>query len=109
MYKLDINLKTISPKNFKSVERIINKVKGFKFFKNINIKLINLPLSKKKLITVLKSPHVHKKSREQFNYQTYRKKVLIESSNIVKILYLDMIFKKFLNEGFKLSSKIRSY
>ena len=109
MYKLNINLETISSKNFKSVERVIKKLKRFKFFKGINIKLINMPLNKKKLITVLKSPHVHKKSREQFKYQTYKKKILIENSNIIKLLYLEIFLKKLLNKGFKISSKICNY
>ena len=109
MYKLNISLKTISPQNFKLVEKIIKKIKKLKFFKGINIKIINLPLSKKKIFTVLKSPHVHKKSREQFKYQTYKKKILLESLNIIQLLYLEMFLKNFLNKSFRISSKIYSY
>jgi len=42
-------------------------------FKKLNVQyaLTSLP-TKKKRITVLKSPHVHKSSREQFEIKTYK-------------------------------------
>ena len=43
-------------------------------FKKLNVQyaLTSLP-TKKKRITVLKSPHVHKSSREQFEIKSYTK------------------------------------
>ena len=43
-------------------------------------KVISLPKTRK-LFTVLRSPHVDKKSREQFEFLYYKKKILIENKN----------------------------
>ena len=60
------------------------KIKIFK------IKVINLP-SKKSLYTILRSPHVNKKSREQFFLKSYKK---------VLYLYINQEYNKHLFKYF---------
>ena len=65
------------------------------FLKNILKKLnvvytsTNLPLKIKK-ITLLKSPHVHKKAREQFEIKKFKKLFIIKNLKLSK--YLIFIF-----------------
>ena len=56
--------------------------------KFINPKVVSLP-KKKKRITILRSPHVHKKARDQFEIQTNTKLLNLEGS--------DKNIKKFFN------------
>ena len=46
---------------------------------NIKYKYIQLPLSRKRL-TLIKSPHVNKKAREQFELQIFKKTIIIYSN-----------------------------
>lgn len=46
-----------------------------------NFNQITLP-KKRKLFTVLRSPHIDKKSREQFEFIYYTKKLFIQNKNI---------------------------
>jgi ribosomal protein S10 len=62
-------------------------------FNKLNIKysIINLP-KKKKIITLLKSPHVYKKARKQFEFNTYKKIINIKINlkfNTLKFLILN--------------------
>jgi ribosomal protein S10 len=61
-----------------------------KVFNKLDIKynLINLPI-KKKRITLLKSPHVHKSSREQFEIK--KNKILINVSSNIKPIFLKFL------------------
>ena len=43
----------------------------------LNVSFVRLPRAKKK-ITLIKSPHVHKSSREQFETVSYKRLLLIE-------------------------------
>ena len=45
--------------------------------KQLNVSCVRLPRAKKK-ITLIKSPHVHKSSREQFETVSYKRLLLIE-------------------------------
>jgi len=60
-------------------------------FKKLNIVYTstNLPLKIKK-ITLLKSPHVHKKAREQFEIKKFKKLFIIKNLKLSK--YLVFIF-----------------
>lgn len=60
-------------------------------FKKLNIVYTstNLPLKIKK-ITLLKSPHVHKKAREQFEIKKFKKLIIIKNLKLSK--YLIFIF-----------------
>jgi ribosomal protein S10 len=63
----------------------------------LDYKIINLPTSKKK-ITLLKSPHVYKKAREQFQVSTHKIAIYIYSKvNVVDLLkYLTINKPKFI-------------
>jgi small subunit ribosomal protein S10 len=67
--------------NIKSFDKtILNIYTTFliNMFNNSNIKFsfVGIPI-KKKRITLLKSPHVHKKAREQFELRVYTKKFFV--------------------------------
>lgn len=58
---------------------------------NISFSLIKLP-RKKFILTLLKSPHVNKKAREQFIFQSYKQTLTIfnnVSLNILKLLIIN--------------------
>lgn len=58
---------------------------------HIPFSVTNLP-NKKKFITLLKSPHVNKKAREQFEHITYQKMISIKLNfnfKLIKILTLN--------------------
>ncbi|GAB4395860.1 MAG: 30S ribosomal protein S10 [Microscillaceae bacterium] len=61
----------------KSAEKIVKAVKATKAIVNGPIPLP----TKKEIFTVLRSPHVNKKSREQFQLNTYKRLVDIYSSS----------------------------
>lgn len=67
---IQFNFKSFHPKLLKkSLDKITKKAK----LMNINIRgLVFLPL-KTKRFTVLRSPHVYKKSREQFEIKTHHR------------------------------------
>jgi|TARA_B110001450_G_scaffold142557_1_gene133494 small subunit ribosomal protein S10 len=77
----------------KNIKAII-KIKGFNNFilekiahfvlkeaQNLKITpaILHLPTKNKKF-TLLKSPHVHKKAREQFELVTFQKKIVVKGS-----------------------------
>jgi len=80
-------------------------IKNLNFFIKDNIKIINLPLKKTKY-TVIRSPHIYKKSREQFERSTHKKVIYItflnkSSKNIKELI-------SFINENsIGLQSKIK--
>jgi len=58
---------------------------------NINFSLFNLP-TKKKRITLLKSPHINKSSREQFEIKYFNTIIQVKSilnPNLLKILLIN--------------------
>ena len=58
---------------------------------NINFSLFNLP-TKKKRITLLKSPHVNKSSREQFEIKYFNTIIQVKNilnPNLLKILLIN--------------------
>jgi small subunit ribosomal protein S10 len=53
------------------------------FLKKLNIKYKNINLPKKiKRITLLKSPHVYKKAREQFECKTFTSTIIINNDKL---------------------------
>lgn len=44
------------------------------------LKVVSLP-TKSKVFTVLKSPHVNKKAREQFCFETHKKLIVLDNVN----------------------------
>ena len=66
MHHLHITLKAFEPKVLNKVCHTLQNVCSDSFFKRVGLPTL------KKYITVLRSPHVHKKSREQFVMHQYK-------------------------------------
>ena len=101
MYTLKITIKSLN--NIKI--EYLYKIK--QFLKN-NIKIKgNIQQKKKKTIyTVLKSPHVNKKSMEHFNYNFYKKNFYILNNNFYILIYFLIILKKSLPENILIKTQI---
>lgn len=70
------------------IQNTIMFIKKIQILLNLNLEnkvkslnMINLP-KKRKLFTVLRSPHIDKKSREQFEFIHYKKKLIIKNKNV---------------------------
>lgn len=83
----------------KSAERIVKAVKDTKA---VVSGPIPLP-SKKEIYTVLRSPHVNKKSREQFQLCTYQRLIDIYASSANKTV--DALMKLELPSGVEIAIK----
>ena len=104
MYILRITLKTIKKKNKLKINLDKLQIKLHKFrklefnkfnkYKKYKIKGIYKIKKKNKIFTLLKSPHVNKKSREHFIYKNYIEKIDINFLNFIKLLDFLIIFKK---------------
>lgn len=104
MYILRITLKSIQ--NQKDIKQKILKLKNIKNFKNIKLKGFFQIKNKDKIFTLLRSPHVNKKSREHFIYKNYNQKIDIEFKNFFQLLDFLIIIKKTLTENFVVKTKI---
>jgi len=97
---------------FKSIQTINNikikllKLQNINKFKNIQINEILKKKNKKKIFTLLKSPHVNKKSREHFIYRNNIQKIQINFLNIIKLFNYIMFIKKILSKNFIINFKI---
>ncbi len=93
MFKISITIKSFEWYYIEKTSFIINTMqfllnkKNPKAFKLL-LKNFSLP-SKRKLFTVLRSPHIDKKSREQFEFQHFKKTFIIENKNssIIHLLF----------------------
>jgi ribosomal protein S10 len=103
MYILRITFKSI--KKIDQLKKFLLKFKKLNNFNNIQINGIFKIKNKKKIFTVLKSPHVNKKSREHFIYKNYNQKIDIKSKNIYQLLNFLIIIKKILNENYIIKTK----
>lgn len=98
--------------SFKSIEKITKlkkqllKIKKIYKFKNLKIKGFFKVKNKNKIFTLLKSPHVNKKSREHFIYKNYVQKIDIQFMNIPQLLSFLIILKKILTKNFLTNIKI---
>jgi small subunit ribosomal protein S10 len=85
---LQIKLKSLNKESITFYKIFIGKI-----FNSLNISFnwIDLP-NKKKRITLLKSPHVNKSAREQFQVTTYKTLILVRSKislNQLKLVVLN--------------------
>ena len=83
----------------KSAEKIVKTVKSTGAIVNGPIPLP----TKKKIFTVLRSPHVNKKSREQFQLSTFKRIIDIYSSSSKTI---DALMKLELPSGIEVEIKV---
>jgi small subunit ribosomal protein S10 len=104
MYILRITFKSIQKIN--NIKKNLLKLKKINKFKNIQIKGIFKIKDKNKIFTLLKSPHVNKKSREHFIYKNYTQKIDIKFSNIFELFNFIITIKKVLTENFIINFKI---
>jgi len=72
---VQIKLKSLSKESLGVYNLFIKKILNTL---NISFKCINLP-NKKKILTLLKSPHVNKSAREQFQIKSYSTSIIITS------------------------------
>ena len=82
MLSMHMTFKAFESSLLSSVQKTVESVSAHFQTKSAQPKLqtVRLPTTKK-LFTVLRSPHVHKKAREQFVMQVYKKQIRIPSSS----------------------------
>jgi ribosomal protein S10 len=108
MYSLKLTIKSLQNLNKIFIKfRYLYKIKQFLKIKKIKI-TGNIPHKKKNTIyTVLRSPHIYKKSREHFNYNYYKQTFNIFSYNIFDLIHILIIFKKILPKNLLLKIKLQ--
>ena len=88
-YILNITIKNIKANN--------NLIKNLHFLKKNN-KINNITIFKTKntdkIITLLRSPHIYKKSREQFLYKNFKIKIEITFDNFIQLFNFILILQK---------------
>jgi small subunit ribosomal protein S10 len=86
MYKIYYNLKSFDVKHLTQTENYLFSV--FSFFK-LNLLNHQRKPKKSKKITVLRSPHIDKKSREQFQLISHKKTLIqtISNKNVLLLLF----------------------
>jgi small subunit ribosomal protein S10 len=90
-YELCISLKSF---DFYYIENTLKKIYEILFcLKVYTHKLIVLPKSRK-LYTVLRSPHIDKKSREQFEFTRCKTHLILASKNFSKIAFIIFMIKQ---------------
>ena len=89
MYKISLNLKSFDLDSLKLTENYL-----FFIFSFFNLNQIQQKMGPKncKKITVLRSPHIDKKSREQFQIITHKRTLFLTLSNKnVVLLFLKIL------------------
>nr|UXG53556.1 ribosomal protein S10 [Phytophthora amnicola] len=104
MYLLRITFKSFQKIN--QLKQNLLKLKKINKFKNIKINGIFQTKNKNKIFTVLRSPHVNKKSREHFIYKNYMPKMDIKFTNIFQLFNFLILIKKTLSENSLMNIKI---
>jgi ribosomal protein S10 len=104
MYILRINFKSVQ--KIKELKKKLLKIKELYNFKSLKINGFFKVKNKNKIFTLLKSPHVNKKSREHFIYKNYVQKIDLHFINIFQLLNFLIILKKILSKDFLINIKI---
>ena len=104
MYILKITFKSFQKIN--QLKQNLIKLKQFKKLKKIKINGLFQIKNKNKIFTLLKSPHVNKKSREHFIYKNYSPKIDIKFKTIFQLFNFLILIKKFLSENSLIYIKI---
>jgi ribosomal protein S10 len=112
----------IYSKNYKSIELFSTFFSNKTFTEKLKITTFSLPFQnpvKKKIFTVLKSPHVNKTAQEHFEYNLYTKQFKICShkgfllltflKNLKYNLFPDIKFKiEVINQNLKFGQKLKN-
>lgn len=104
MYILRISFK--STQKINNLKKKLLKIKELYNFKNLKIKGIFKVKNKNKIFTLLKSPHVNKKSREHFIYKNYVQKIDLNFINIYQLINFLIILKKIISKNLLINVKI---
>nr|AFQ02254.1 40S ribosomal protein S10 [Phytophthora clandestina] len=104
MYLLRITFKSFQ--KLKQLKQNLLKLKNINRLQNIQVHGIFQTKKKKKIFTLLRSPHVNKKSREHFISKNYTPKIDIKFKNIFQLLNFLIIIKKNLSENTLINIKI---
>ena len=99
----------ITFQSFKKIDQLKKKLiilKKSQKIKNMQIPGLFQVKLKKKIFTLLKSPHVNKKSREHFIYKNYLTKIDIKFKNIFQLFNFLILIKKFFSENSLMNIKI---
>lgn len=90
MHKIHLNLKSFDLNSLRQIENYLFSI--FSFFNLDKIQKKWSPQECKK-ITVLRSPHIDKKSREQFQITTYKRTLVLTLSEKNSVFFLLEILK----------------
>nr|AXU39010.1 ribosomal protein S10 [Phytophthora pseudotsugae] len=104
MYLLRITFKSFQKIN--QLKQNLLKLKKINKLKNIQIQGIFQTKNKNKIFTLLKSPHVNKKSREHFIIKNYTPKIDIKFKKFFQLLNFLILIKKILSENVLTNIKI---
>nr|AFQ02330.1 40S ribosomal protein S10 [Phytophthora mengei] len=104
MYLLRITFKSFQKIN--QLKQNLLKLKNINKLKNIQVSGIFQTKNKNKIFTLLRSPHVNKKSREHFIYKNFTPKIDIKFKNIFQLLNFIILIKKILSENLLMNIKI---
>nr|AEP41678.1 40S ribosomal protein S10 [Phytophthora pseudosyringae]AEP41679.1 40S ribosomal protein S10 [Phytophthora pseudosyringae]UXG53523.1 ribosomal protein S10 [Phytophthora pseudosyringae]UXG53603.1 ribosomal protein S10 [Phytophthora pseudosyringae] len=104
MYLLRITFKSFQKIN--QLKQNLLKIKKNNKLKNIQIHGIFQTKNKNKIFTLLRSPHVNKKSREHFIYKNYTPKMDIKFKSIFQLLNFIILIKKILSKNSLINIKI---
>lgn len=96
MYTIHLNLKSFDMDNLKKTEKYIFSM--FNFLNKNQIKYKTNPKKCKK-ITVLRSPHIDKKSREQFQLVTFKRTLSVSLSDKNTLFFIFEILKDMKSVG----------
>ena len=82
----------IKSKNINSIINFIKLLKKFyKIYKLTDSFFVSNKPRKRKMFSILRSPHVNKISQEQFEFKVYKREIIIQTKNYLKFL---IMFKK---------------
>nr|UXG53547.1 ribosomal protein S10 [Plasmopara halstedii] len=105
MYILQITFSSFQKKQ--QLKQNLLKLKYINKLKSIKIPGLFQTKKKKKIFTLLRSPHVNKKSREHFIYTKYTPKINIKFKDIVMLLNFLILIKKNLSKNLLINTKIK--
>lgn len=96
MYILRISFQSFKP--IRHLRKSFIKLQEIQKIRKTQVSGVFKPKKRKKIITLLKSPHVNKKAREQFIYENYKAKIDLKFKNIFKLFnFLILVKKRFGN------------
>lgn len=100
MYTIDLDLKSFERENLKKTENCILSL--FEFLNKNEIKYKTNPKKCKK-ITVLRSPHIDKKSREHFQLLTFKRTLSISLSDKNGVFFIFDFLKNMKSIGVEIT------